>query len=323
MRVIEVKDRKNILPKLRSDIEKYGDYSDHNPYCLLYEDIPSGYLTFYFDFYEKGGMLVHQKKGLWRVSAEPIVPLEERINIIKEFLNFVFDFSGKNVFGQSAKKELLQKGVYFPARKVVFQDCRQPLKKKIVEMAGFMALKAAKPSFVSFWPVYNLSLFDENLMGNEWKRLRKIRNSFIKKYKVKIVSAFDFDKKSLKKLVFLWREQRKKVDTIYFKQYLRFIENGFPGFAIAKVILVDEKVAAIVAGWKIPNSNIFYPCINIHDYQYNGLSEFSTLDIFIEAKKTGYKYLDFGGSDRDLLVFKKKFHPFKMYKAYNFSLSLK
>ena len=89
---------------------------------------------------------------------------------------------------------------------------------------------------------------------------------------------------------------------------------------MAKTLYVNGKPATITAGWKIPNSNYYYSAIGIVDYSYVGLGEIANIDDLNRLKREGYKCVDFGGSDRVLLRFKKKFKPEKIYKTYIFSI---
>ena len=295
MRVIDKS--KGFLPKLKKDIEKFGDVPDHHPYYFLYEYFPKDYGIFYFDFKEKGGILAHNKNNIWKVTAEPIAKNKDRIILIEKFLKYI----GKG-------------------KKVMFEDCRENLKKEIFELSKKMKLRPIKPHFVSYWPMYELSDFDKKLKGKRWKKLRKAKNYFIKRNKVRITDVCNVKKELLKKIIYDWKDKRKDIDVINSKQYLRFIENGFPGCKEAKAVLVNNIPAAFFCGWKVPNANCFYPSMSIHNYQYKEMSVFLAWNIFSRAKKQGYQYLDFGGSDQDLLIFKRKFHPFKIYKAYSFSI---
>ncbi len=295
MRVIDKVE--DFLPKFKKDIEKFGDITDHHLYYLLYEDSPKNYGIFYFDFGEKGGILAHNKNDIWKITTEPVAKNKDRIVLIEKFFKYV----GKG-------------------KKVMFEDCRGNLKKEIFELSEKMKLKPRKPHFVSYWPLYKLSDFDEKLEGSKWKRLRKAKNYFTKRNNVRITDACNVKKELLKKIIYDWKDKRKGIDVIDSDHYLRFIENGFPGCKEAKVILINNIPSAFFSGWEVPNSNCFYPSMSIHNYQYKEMSVFIAWNIFSRAKKQGYEYLNFGGSDQDLLIFKKKFHPIEIYKAYSFSV---
>ena len=106
----------------------------------------------------------------------------------------------------------------------------------------------------------------------------------------------------------------------YKREYEKIIEGGFPGCDVARAVYIDGTLRGLTAGWGIPNSKRYYFFIDVHDYSDEYLGEFVALDHFLEAKKTGFELLDFGGSDEGLLAFKKKFHPVSTYITRNFSI---
>ena len=48
--------------------------------------------------------------------------------------------------------------------------------------------------------------------------------------------------------------------------------------------------------------------------------EIANIDELNSLKRKNFDYVDFGGSDKVLLRFKKKFKPEKIYKTYTFSI---
>ena len=88
----------------------------------------------------------------------------------------------------------------------------------------------------------------------------------------------------------------------------------------AKAYFIDGKLRALTAGYRVPNSETFYPVININDYSIPTIGEFVAINDFSNIKKLGYKQFNFGGSDKRLLAFKKKFKPKKIYKTHFFSI---
>ena len=109
-------------------------------------------------------------------------------------------------------------------------------------------------------------------------------------------------------------------DTVDKEYYLNLIDSNFKGVDMAKTMYVDGKPATITAGWKIPNTKDYYSAIGIVDYSFPGLGEIANIDDLNRLKRMGFKYVDFGGSDKILLQFKRKFKPEKIYKTYIFSM---
>ncbi|MEK6869533.1 MAG: hypothetical protein AABX74_04840, partial [Nanoarchaeota archaeon] len=95
----------------------------------------------------------------------------------------------------------------------------------------------------------------------------------------------------------------------------------FKGMDMAKTLYVNGKPCTITAGWKIPNTKNYYSSIGIFDYSCQGLGEIANMDDLNRLKKQGYEYADFGGSEKALLSFKRKFRPEKIYKTYIFSIA--
>ena len=89
---------------------------------------------------------------------------------------------------------------------------------------------------------------------------------------------------------------------------------------MTKTMYANGKPCTITAGWKMPNTKNYYSSIGILDYSYWDLGEIANIDDLNRLKKEGYEYADFGGSEKALLSFKRKFKPEKIYKTYVFSI---
>jgi hypothetical protein len=165
-----------------------------------------------------------------------------------------------------------------------------------------------------------MSKFDPMLRGKEWKKIRNIRNRFYKQHKVKVVDTKKVPKEELRRILDDWLKRRNAHDRVEKHYYVNLIENNLKGVDMAKTLIVDGKPCSITAGWKIPNSNNYYSSIGILDYSYEGLGEVTNIEDLKRLKRENYDYVDFGGSDKVLLYFKKKFKPEKIYKTYIFSI---
>ncbi len=298
MQIIEDQDK--IRRKAELDLKNYGDFPDHNIYYLFFDEQPEEYKPVYLDFGDRGGALTFFKDHIWKIPFPPIIDKVKELSCLREMMEYI-----------SGRKDIT---------KIMFLDCKKEARKSILGMAPDLGWKASVPSFVSWWPVYDLAKFDEKLEGKKWRKLRKSKNYFTKHYQIEKIEAVKADKKGLEDLVWKWKKHKDGEEIMECEPYLRFIKAGFPGCELSKAFLINGKPAALFAGWGIPNSRTFYPSISIRDYDYDGLGEYMSLEMFFEAKKAGFEKLDFGGSDKKLLIFKKRFHPEHIYKAYNFSL---
>ncbi len=291
---------KYVFPRLKTHISRYGHTPEHHPYLFLYYDVARGYEPVYFDFKEQGGIIGYQKDHLWRMVGEPIAPRAEKLRVMREALSHIFYREN--------------------ARKVTFEDWGEELIKVITDEVPSIALRTTKPFYTLFWPVCDLGEFNENLEGKKLKGMRYARNRFLNNHEVRIVDARTLDPKEAVRLLDTWRKKRNGSDTVYPREYIRMIENAFPGCDIRRAIFVDGELRGLSAGWGIPNSKKYYLFLDVHDYSDPYLGEFVSLDHFLEARKQGYELLDFGGSDKNLLNFKMKFHPIETYTTRNFSI---
>lgn len=303
-----VSDPLKILSRIKLDIKKFGHFPEHNYYFLLNYSLAPGSRPFYFSFKEKGGILFHCKNGVCLTIPEPIAPQKEKLKIFLKTLECLFG-------PHTAPTPNFGVGV----KKIKIEDCTVDFRKEILKNLP-ASLRAIEYSASALWPVFDLKTFDEDLKGKKWKRFRYVRNLFLKTPQLKIVDPGKVGKALLKKLVLQWKGQRKIKERVDLQQYLKTIDNNFLGCDLKKIILINEKPAAIAAGWKIPNNSSFYIFMDIHDYNFPYLGEFSILNHFLEVKKRKYQYIDFGGSDDGSLAYKKKFFPTSIYKTYDFSI---
>jgi hypothetical protein len=157
------------------------------------------------------------------------------------------------------------------------------------------------------------------MQGKDWKDIRYYWHKYFRDHKVEFKDAHEVDKTVLKELVLRWKKQRTGKRVTFYKYYLNAIENGFEGFS-TRIMIVDGNVAAITAGFKVPNKNYYYSAIGIYSRDIERTGEISNMDDLMQLKKKGYEYVDFGGGEEELTQFKKKFKPDSYYKTYIFSI---
>ena len=294
------------IKKYKQDIQKairrYGHCAEHNYYHYQYyeEDKEK---NIFFRLEDNKGILTSydEKNDIWYLFPSGILaPKEERFDILIRFLDYILK-------KKKAKKLCVE----------VDEDFRKGILKKFKNSKSY---RACSSPFILYWPLYNMSKFDSELRGKEWKKLRNIRNRFYKQHKVKVVDTKKVPKEELKKILDVWLKRRNAHDRVEKHYFVNLIENNLKGVDMAKTLVVDGKPCSITAGWKIPNSNNYYSHVGILDYSYEGLGEVTNIEDLKLLKRKNYDYVDFGGSDKVLLYFKKKFKPEKIYKTYIFSI---
>ena len=288
--------------KIQGAIRKYGHFAEHNYkhylYCENSED-----KNVFFDYGNDKGMLMQfdKKVNIWSLFPNGILaPEKYRLDLLRDALHYTLK-------EEKAKKLTME----------VSEDIRKGILQKFKRQNG---MRICAYLYTLHWPLYNMKSWDPKLRGNKMKKLRNIRNRFYKKYRIKVKDTKEIPKEQLKKIFNNWLKKRSLNDRVDTDYYLNLINNDFKGIDIAKTLYVDGRPSTITAGWRIPNSNNYYSAIGIVDYSYPGLGEVVNIDDLNRLKRKGFDYVDFGGSDKVLLTFKRKFKPEKIYKTYTFSV---
>lgn len=280
-------------------LTKYGYSAEHNLFHFKSLAKPN-WKNFFFMYGDFGVMAQFNRKiNVFKMVSEIIAPPEKREELFLKFLS-------QCLFEKKAKK--------------VVVELEEKFRKKIMpalELNGFRALSV---NYALLWPLFNMSSFDENLSGKQFKKLRNIWNRYKGDVRIKIANAKEVQANDLKELVLKWARQRNGSDRTEYKYFINQVENGFKGCDSSRVVLSEGKPISITAGWRIPNSKNYYSAIGIYDYEFSDIGEFSNIDDLIQLKRMGYEWVDFGGSDKKLLEFKKKFGFFETYKTYVFSI---
>ncbi len=288
--------------KIKKAIKKYGYFAEHNYLHYLYNEAQWN-KNIVFDFGNNRILLTQfqSKNNIWSLFPNGILaPENERLDLLLQVTNYVLK-------KQKAKKFVVE----------VLEDIRKGILNKFKIRNSF---RVCNSTYVLYWPIYNMDLWSPKLKGNKWKKLRNVRNRFYKRNKVRVKDSKDVSKEELKKILLSWFKKRTCNDRVDKNYYFNLIDNNFKGLDMAKTLYVNNKPCTITAGWKIPNSNNYYSSIGIFDYSYPGLGEVANIDDLNRLKRKGFGYIDFGGSDKTLLYFKKKFRPEKIYKTYIFSI---
>ena len=297
--ITDIKSNQSIVQR---SIDKHGHAAEHNLANYLHligENEKHVFLRFEDDM---GIMASVDNNNNWSVLSEVLAPEERKMDIIMRFLDY----------------SLTQNG----GKKVVFEllsDTRKELLKNLREEKKF---RACKLNYSLYWPIFSLKDWDEEMNGKAWKKLRNVKNKFLKSYNVKIRNINDYPSDILNRLVDRWIENRKNDDGVDEQEYYRIIKSKFEGYDSVRIVDIEGKPCAMTAGWKIPNTNMYYSSIGVYDPRYEGVGVFANIDDLNFLKQQGFEYADFGGSDKSLLNFKKKFKPETIYSTHIFSVVL-
>ena len=288
--------------KIKRGIKKYGHSAEHNYNHYVYSETKSDKNVF-FDFGSGRGVLTKfcQRGNSWSLFPNGVLaPKDGELDLLLKTADCIL------------KKK---KGKKFAV------EVSEGLRKEILErLRARNGLRACSCNYVLYWPLYNMELWDSKLRGSRWKKLRNIKNSFSRRNRIRVVDSKTVPKDKLKVIVAKWLSKRQNNDRVDKNYCYGLIDNNFKGTDMAKTIYVNGKPCTITAGWRIPNTKNYYSSIGVFDYSYHGLGEIANIDDLNRLKKKGYKYVDFGGSERALLSFKRKFKPEKIYKTYIFSI---
>ena len=291
-------------------IGQFGYTPEHN--YTYYLTTAEGGRSIFLKSREGYGVLANHRQNAGEVVmiSEALAPREKQVEVLHGALDTCF------------AKLTIKKFV------VEQDDTLRTATLKSFENNGYTALK---PRYSLYWPVFNMKQWDGDAMqGDDWKKLRNLRNRFYSEHSVEVVDSKAVDKEKLKGIVTEWvhRRQlmaqgtdRKDSNLAYYERYLSMIDFGFEGTKFAKTLVVDGEPCTITAGWEIPNADeSYYSAMGISNYRHEGLSEVANLDDLHRLKETGYSMVDFGGSPMPLLKFKLKFRPHFVYVTHAYAI---
>ncbi|MCX6815834.1 MAG: phosphatidylglycerol lysyltransferase domain-containing protein [Candidatus Aenigmarchaeota archaeon] len=287
-----------VLENVKNDtvkkiIETQGHQAEHNFYHYL--NVGAMYDACVFPvFEEKYGIMGFKDKDNYWCYTDPLAPEEKSLKFFMEFVKWAFS--------QDAKK--------------VRAEINEKLWKDVV--SSLQDFRAIKPSFIYFWPVYDLKKW--SLSGIPMKKLRNRKNAFEKNHKIEILGKENIAKGEIIKIIEKWKKARKGPDVAHVENYISAVENNFSGYDSVRFIAIDGTVHGVNGGWKIPNSNNFYSQLGLHDYSVEDIGEYLYIEDLTFLKNAGFDFADFGGSGKDLLAFKRKFLPTFVYKTIEFSI---
>ena len=111
------------------------------------------------------------------------------------------------------------------------------------------------------------------------------------------------------------KKNRKAKDRALHDSYINFAANGYKA-NITLLLKLNGVVKGLASAIVVPNNpDTVYFNINLHDYSIPELGDFLTVIFFDKLKSEGYRFINFGSSDENLLKYKKKFNPIKVYDS--------
>lgn len=280
-------------------IERYGYAPEHNTEWFgFYTDLDQ--MPVFVSWPDGTGLMTHKGENSWYTFSEPLAPAGSRGEKLAEFTCF-------------ALTQLNIKKVVIEARTETKEETLKYLS------PDFEIL----PDYTLVWPMMNLSKFDPELPGGHFKTLRNAKNIFFRDHKVEVVDAADVTPTELHEIVKHWRLvlESKHVQDIHDNSYHNIIDGNFRGTKTARAMVVDSKIVGFNAGWEIPNMNIFYAAIGIHNYSIRDLGLLLFLEDLEWLKRAGYLTVDLGGVENGgPLRFKNQFFPNSYYNSFVFSV---
>jgi len=299
MESLNVLDNKELISDI---ISKKGYATEHSYYNYIYS-CDNGEVPVFFKISDSEGILAfHYPKGSsYRIFSEILAAKNDRLKYLVEFLDYVKSLG--------AKKVEIETDI----------DFRNEL---IAHLKKLGKHRVGKILLTFTWPIYEMSVWNGELMqGKDWKDIRYYWNKYFKDHKVEFKTAGEVDSTVLRELVLQWKKQRTGKRVTFYKYYLNAIDNGFKGFN-TRIMVVDGKVAAMTAGFKIPNRNYYYSAIGIYSRDIERTGEVCNMDDLINLKNQGYEFVDFGGGEDTLTGFKQKFRPTGSYSTHIYSIML-
>ncbi len=297
--------------EIKRCISKFGYAPEHN-YVYFLTAADNGARNIFLKSDEGFGIFANYREKAREVVmiSEALAPREKQAEVLREALDLCFS--------QLKIKKF-----------VVEQD--DALRAKTLASFKGNGYAALQPRFSLYWPVFNMEEWGGNEMsGDDWKKLRNIKNRFYGGHSVEVVDSKTINKEELKKIVNEWVERRRLMSVganrrdsnlAYRERYFKMIDLGFEGTKFATTMVVDGEPCSITSGWEMPNSDgSYYSAIGISNYSYEGLGEVANLDDLHRLKESGYSFVDFGGSPMPLLKFKLKFRPHFVYVTHTYAI---
>src|SRR3989344_2247324 len=190
---------------VREIIEAQGHGPEHNFHH--YMNVGAMYESCVFPVFEgKYGLLGFvDGKNYW-CYTDPLAPEEKRLEIFCKFVEWAFSDG---------------------AEKIRAEISEELWKQAKTALNGY---RFVKPSYIWSCPVFDLKKWDPDLSGSAWKKLRNLRNAFVRNHKIDVVGKEQVSKDEIIGLINRWKKMRTANDRPFISHYLSAIENNFAGY---------------------------------------------------------------------------------------------
>lgn len=287
----------DINSRITECVEKYGWGPEHNA-DYFFQSAQKESENAFFITPEGWGALAQLYRGEWWLFTEPLAPASLRPRIIRELCTIA----------------LAQPGV----KKVVCETTSATRRELLKILSPTFRSASIAETFV--WPILNLEVYDPSYPGHAYKSLRNIQNRFSRDHTIEIKDTHEVSKDHMHALVERWKKARSATHRGAVESYHGAIDHCFRGMYGSHLLIVDGVGEAINAGWRIPQSNAYYLATSLHSYAHWGLGEFSIMKTLEWLKEERFLSVDLGGSDKNLLAFKRQFGQITTHKTHQFSI---
>jgi len=295
---------KNFEEIAKRSIQEYGNCEEHN-YEHFLSLGTSAKIPVFISFDDDMGILALRSSTgkVWYMIREVLAPEEKKLDIFLKFADYLLN---------GLKMDRLQVEVV------------ESFRGKLLDSLGKYGLRDCPVNYYLDWPLFDMERWDGDTMaGKDWKKLRNIKNKFYKEHRVEVLTHEEVNQEEMDRIIRDWRDKRNAEDFAQSQMYFNVVSERFSGFDEVRILVVDGKPRVLTGGWKVPNSDHYYSALGILDYSIDRLGEIANLDDLTYLKSRGYKIVNFGGSNDDLLNFKNKFKPHSQYRTYVFSIKKK
>ena len=169
----DINDGKNEIINI---IKKHGSAREHN-YWFYYNQQTDYAKIYFFKFKDSGIFSIGYKSGIWELIGEVIAPEKKRLELFNKFLDYVL-----------LRKKDKKLFMFIPEK--FFNGVDDVLQKS-------NKYRMTSTPDVYSTPVFNTENWNENLEGGNWKKLRNIKNKFLKSYNVEFIPSKEIDKKKI------------------------------------------------------------------------------------------------------------------------------
>ncbi|OGG40111.1 hypothetical protein A3A21_01750 [Candidatus Jorgensenbacteria bacterium RIFCSPLOWO2_01_FULL_45_25b] len=283
--------------RIEKAIQTHGYGAEHNYDWFEYSK-EKGEENIYVSWDDGTGLFTREWDGVCSIMTEPIAPKEMATPKLLEYITRCFQ----------------QKNI-----KKVTAELETEIRKDLIRALS-PSIRACQVNYSLTWPIMNMTMFNPELPGKHFKHIRNAKHKLEKEHAVSVENAKTTDKNLLHQIIETWKKKRGGNDRAWFQRYHNMIDAEFRGMEGARTFVIDGTPRGINAGWEIPNSSSYYGAVGIHDYSHPDLGLLLYLEDLEWTKREGYEYMDTGGGEDSLTVFKNQFYPESSYKTHVFSL---